>query len=143
MIFFTILTDSCVLNYCQDGIEAYYGYETQLHTYASIYGHYELQPFDVNGRPYFKKGIHGLWWDAVGNWIIGHHTEKGQSIGIAFYNMKDVFCPHQITEFHWVLLDGDNWKAAGKDLGINCKYIFVKHNQMRHTTLKFIQMTTR
>ena len=131
------------MNYCQDGIEVYYGTETQPYPYTPIYGHYELQPFDVNERPYFKKGRHGLWWDGVGNWVIGTDSSKGQSIGYAFY-AKDVFCPHQLeSEWNWILFDGNNLINAGEDLGINCKYIFVKHNQIRPTTLKFIQMITR
>ena len=56
-------------------------------------------------------------------------------------HIKDILCPHQLTEWNWALYDGNNWRIAGKDLGINCEYIFVKHNQMP-TALKFIQMTT-
>ena len=130
------------MKYCQDGIDVYYGTEEQQYTYAPIYGHYKLQPFKVNKRPYFKKGHYGLWWDGVGNWVIGTDSSKGQSIGYAFY-AKDVFCPHQLTGWNWFLLYGFDFINAGEDLGVNCKYIFVKHNQMRHTTLKFIQMTTR
>ena len=130
------------MNYCQDGIEVYYGTEIQQYTSASIYGHYELQPGAVNGRPYFKKGINGLWWDGIDDWWIGYDVDKGQSFGRA-YHTKDVFCPHQLTEWNWRLYDGTDWKYAGKDLGISCKYIYVKHNQIGPLTLKFIQMTTR
>ena len=129
------------MNYCQDGIEAYYGTETQQYTYGPIYGHYELQPGDVKGRPYFKKGIYGLWWDGIVDWWIGLDSDKGQSIGVAHYS-KDAFCPHQLTEWNWFLLYGFDFVNAEKDLHVNCKYIFVKHNQIRPTTLKFIQMTT-
>ena len=118
------------MNYCQDGIEVYYGTETQQYTHAPIYGHYELQLGDVNSRPYFKKGIYGLWWDGIEDWWIGDDEYKGQSYGLA-YNTKDVFCPHQLTEWNWRLFDGYDWYDAGKDLGISCKYIFVKHNQNR------------
>ena len=130
------------MNYCQDGIEVYYGTETQQYTTFPIYGHYELKPGDVNGRPYFNMGSRGLWSDGTGNWWIGSDSHKGQSYGFAYYT-KDVFCPHQLTEWNWVLSDGNDWYFAGKDLGISCKYIFVKHNQIGPTTLKFIQMTTR
>ena len=120
------------MNYCQYGIEVYYGTVTQQYTYIPIYGHYELQPGDVNGRPYFKKNDFndygfGLWWDGASHWIIGSDKNKGQSIGLAVYT-KDVFCPHQLTEWNWNLYDGANWIYAGKDLGISCKYIYVKHN---------------
>ena len=117
------------MNYCQDGIEVYYGTWTQQYTYKPIYGHYELQPGDVKGRPYFKKGVYALWWDGVGHWIIGYDSDKGKSYGYAFYT-KDAFCPHQLTEWNWGLYDGTNWYFAEIDLGINCKYIFVKHNQI-------------
>ena len=110
------------MNYCQDGIEAYYGTETQQYTYTSIFGHYELQPGDVNGRPYFKMGTKGLWWDGIHQWRIGKDSNKGQSIGYAKYT-KDVFCPHQLTDPNWWLYDVSDWKAAGKDLSISCKYI--------------------
>ena len=118
--FTTFLIESCVFNYCQDGIEAYYGTETQQYTYTSIYGHYDLQLGNVNGRPYFKKGNYGLWWNGVEDWWIGYDSKKGQSIGFAYYT-KDVFCPHQLTDRNWRLYDGSDWKAAGKDLGISCK----------------------
>ena len=103
------------MNYCQDGIEAY-GTEA----YTSIYGHYELQPDDVNGRPYFRQESKGIYWDGIDKWWIGADSSKGQPIGLAYYE-KDVFCPHQLTEWNWWLYDGSNWKTAGKDLGISCK----------------------
>ena len=101
---------------------AFYGTETLQYTYFQIYGHYELQPFDVNGRPYFKMGSRGLWWDEIDNWWIGSDGNKGQSYGVAYYT-KDVFCPHQLTEWNWQVWDGTDWKYALKDLGISCKYI--------------------
>ena len=110
------------MNYCQDGIEAYYETETKQYTYASIYGYYELQPGDVNGRPYFKMGTKGLWWDGIHQWRIGKDSNKGQSIGYAKYT-EDVFCPNQLTDPNWRLYDVSDWKAAGKDLSISCKYI--------------------
>ena len=115
---------------------AYYGTETLQYTYFQIYGHYELQPFDVNGRPYFKKGTYGLWWDGIDNWWIGPDSYKGQSYGYAYYP-KDVFCPHQLTEWNWILYDGNYWNYANKNLGINCKYI---SNQIGPLALKFTQM---
>ena len=112
------------MNYCQDGIEAYYGTETQQYYYAPIYGHYELQPDDVNGRSYFKRESIGLWWDGIGGWWIGSDSDKGQSFGVANFP-EDLFCPHQLTGFNWGLSDGTTWTSAGNDLGIRCKYIFV------------------
>ena len=123
--FFQLLTESCAMNYCQDGLQVYFVTEIQQYTYAPIYGHYELQPNDVNGRPYFKMGSFGLWWDAIRIWwLIGYDSKKGQSIGFAFYD-KDVFCPHQLSEWDWVLFDW-YWSAAGNDLGITCKCIFIQ-----------------
>ena len=113
------------MNYCQDGLKVYFATDTQEYTYEQIYGHYELQPDDVNGRPYFKMGSYGLWWDGVSLWWIGYDSDKGQSYGFAFYD-KDVFCPHQLSEFDWVLGD-EEWFIAGNNLGINCKCIFIKN----------------
>ena len=108
------------MNYCQDGLQVYFATETQPYTYGPIYGHYELQPYDVNGRPYFKMGPYGLWYDGLGYWWIGYDSMKGQSIGFAYYE-KDVFCPHQLSELEWLLWDGNNLSPAGNDLGITCK----------------------
>ena len=131
------------MNYCQDGLQVYFATETQQYTYEPIYGHYELQPNDVNGRPYFKMGSFGLWWDAIRIWwLIGYDSKKGQSMGFAYYT-KDVFCPHQLTEWNWKLLYDGNWISAGKDLGISCKYIFVKHNQIGPTAPLTLMATTK
>ena len=54
------MPESCAMNYCQDGLQVYFATETQQYTNAPIYGHYELQPNDANGRPYFKMGIFGF-----------------------------------------------------------------------------------
>ena len=46
------------MNYCQDGLLAYFETEKQEYDcsgYDECYGHYEIQPHLVNGRPYFKK----------------------------------------------------------------------------------------
>ena len=125
MIFFQLLTESCAMNYCQDGLQVYFATETQ--TYYSIYGHYELQPNDVNGRPYFKMGPFGFWYDGLGNWWIGLDSEKGQSFGVAFYK-KDVFCPHQLSEMNWGISNGTDWyiDSDGSDLVITCKCIFIQ-----------------
>ena len=114
------MTESCALNYCQDGLQVYFATETQQYDYAPIYGHYELQPNDVNGRPYFKMGYLGLWWDGIQFWWIGYDSHKGQSIGFAYYE-KDVFCPNQLSERNWGLWDGTDMKISGNKLGISCK----------------------
>ena len=102
------------MNYCQDGLQVYYATATRRS------GHYELQPNDVNGRPYFKMGSYGLWYDGLGHWWISHNSIVGQSLGYAYYK-KDVFCPHQLSELNWVLSDGTGWSYAGNDLTITCK----------------------
>ena len=108
------------MHYCQDGLQVYFATETQQYTYASIYGHYELQPNVVNGRPYFKKSLLGLWYDGNGYWWIGLSDNKGQSFGFAAYE-KDVFCPHQLYEREWLLWDDVDWKYAENDLVTTCK----------------------
>ena len=122
------MTESCAINYCQDGLQVYFATETQQYTYEPIYGHYELQPNEVNGRPYFKMGSLGFWWDGSDQWWIGGDNFKGQSFGGAYYD-KDVFCPHQLSEWEWSLFDGTDWYSDtdGSDLGITCKCIFIQN----------------
>ena len=117
------MTESCTKNYCQYGLQVYIASKPHRS------GHYELQPNDVNGRPYFKMGSYGFWYDGLGYWWIGRDIDKGQSFGKAHYN-KDVFCPHQISELNWSLWDGTDWylDSVGSDLVITCKYIFIKKN---------------
>ena len=124
-----MLTESCAMNYCQDGLQVYFATET----YDSIYGrptdgHYELQPKDVNGRTYFKMGSYGFWWNNKNYlWMIGEDSMKGESAGYAYYD-KDVFCPHQLSEWNWLLMDPKyGWYNAGNDLGITCKFIFFQN----------------
>ena len=122
--FFQLLTDSCVKNYCQDGLQVYFSTETQNVLIAQIYGYYELQPIEINGRPYFKMGPFGFWWDGVSRWWIGYDPDNimlGQSFGVAYYE-KDVFCPHQLLEWEWAFFDGTDWRKGGKDIGIKCKF---------------------
>ena len=88
-----------------------------------MYGHYELQPNDVNGRPYFKMGLYGLWWDGTDSWWFGDDISKGQAFGFAWYQ-KDVFCPHQLTEWEWFQNNGVEWSTEWL-LGITCKCIFI------------------
>jgi len=111
------------MNYCQDGLQVYFATETQQYDYAQIYGHYELQPNEVNGRPYFKRGSYGFWWDGIQFWYIGYNVMKGQQTGFAHYD-KDEFCPHQLSEWDWILCDIIGCDYAGNDLGITCKYYF-------------------
>ena len=61
-----------------------------------LYGHYEIQPSEINDRPYFKKGNYGLWW-SYGYWIIGSDVMKGEPTGIAFSETDE--CPHQFTGY--------------------------------------------
>ena len=106
------------MNYCQDGIQVYYITEPQLH--RPIYGYYERQPNDVNGKPYFKMGVIGLWW-VLGVWVIGSDSVKGNMNGIAIYP-KDVFCPHQLSEWEWIFIGIETgYSNAGKSLGLTCK----------------------
>ena len=110
------------MNYCQDGLQVYFVTETQQYFDVKIYGHYDLQPNYVNGRPWFKKGGLGLWSDGK-YWFIGSVSDIGQPFGTA-NNQKDVFCPHQLSELNWILWDGGTvgtWYDAENDLGITCK----------------------
>ena len=133
---FLLIKDSCVMKYCQDGIEVYYVREKQMYTYPdqTIYGHYEFQN-DVNGRPYFKKNDkeycfndnelcgHGIWW-SNGYWLIGWNDWKGKPVGLSYY-ASDIFCPHNLKmrSRGWKVLESTGWRTAHKDLHINCKYL--------------------
>ena len=117
------------MTYCQDGLRADFATETQEYTHADIYGHYGLHNGNVNGRPYFKKGAFGLWWDGIDRWRIGHESEIGQPIGFAYYD-KDVFCPHQLSEWDWKMHDGDTWFMANNKLSITCKCFLLKQNSL-------------
>ena len=112
------MTESCTINYCQDGLQVYFASDKQQFTERPIYGHYELQTNDVNGRPYFKMGSYAIWFDGVGFWWISLDYALGQSIGFAYYD-KYVFCPHQLSEWNW---RGDNWNIA-----VTCRCIFIQN----------------
>ena len=93
--------------------------------YDPIYGHYKLQPYYVNDRPYFRKGGFGLWWDGFSIWVIGSHPERGQSLGYA-HVQKDVFCPYQLSDLAWYLwsIFIDDWyqfSGYGGALFITCE----------------------
>ena len=125
------------MNYCQDGIQVYFRKIITINAILkTIYGHYELQPEDVNGRPYFKMGIWGIWWDGIDQWWIGYNSGKGLSQGFAHYT-KDAFCPHQLSDWKWLLWyeNPDLWQFAGPYLGITCKNILclvkTKNQQFR------------
>ena len=109
------------MNYCQDGLQVYFTTEIQKYNSTNIDGHYELQTNDVNGRPYFKMGYFGFWWDIRDlKWMIGLDSMKGEPFGSYAYYRKDVFCPHQLSEGGWML----GWFPAGNDLGTTCcKYM--------------------
>ena len=73
------------MRYCQDGILVYS--ETPEYHY-NIYGHYEIQPIDVNDRPYFKMGAYvGIWW-SNGYWFIGPNDFIGQTVGLNMARIK-------------------------------------------------------
>ena len=118
-ILFSLLVESCELNHCQDGIQVYFGTETQQYTSIPLYGHYELDPNLVNGRPFFKMDSYGFWWDGIENWWIGPDSNIGQSYGFAYYE-KDVYCPSLLSEFEWVIWDGSSYIQAGNHFGITC-----------------------
>ena len=107
------------MSYCQDGLQVYFATETQQYTYIDIYGHYELQPNEVNGKPYFKSSSFGIWW-ASKYWVISELIYVGQTLGYAFFE-KDVYCPNQISGVKWLLWDGSNWYYSSNDIVTTCK----------------------
>ena len=117
------------MNYCQDGLQVYFATETQQYTEEPIYGYYELQPNEVNGKPYFKStsSSFGIWW-GINYWIISDIIYVGQELGYAFFG-KDVYCPNQLSELgEWLIWDGNTWYYSANDIVITCEYIFVQTN---------------
>ena len=126
---FSLCKDSCKMNYCQDGLEVFFGWETLEFTpVVSLYGYYEIQSSVVNGRSYFKKASLGMWWDGFSKWYIGYDSMKGQGIGFAYCN-EDAFCPNKLTsnvdESKCYLLSTDGYMWAYKDLLISCEYMIL------------------
>ena len=115
--FLSMDIESCESNHCQNGIQVYFGTETQ-YFHTPLYGHYELQLDPVNDKPYFKMDIYGLWW-VNGYWFIGWDSNKGKMVGYAYYH-KNVYCPSQLSELDWSIWDGSAWIDAGNNLGITC-----------------------
>ena len=105
---------------CPKGIELYSGNGLKKYTYErNIYGLYKLQPSKVNGSPYFKKDIFGIW--TYGNhcvWI-GKDAEKGEDCGFAYVE-KSVYCPHQIKEFDMAVNGKQQFVDVGKSLSLKC-----------------------
>ena len=94
------------MNYCQDGVQFYNAEEERLF----INGHYELQPNYVNGRPYFKMDVFGLWWDGIDRWWIGVNRQGvGQQVGHTNF-FEDVFCPHQLPGMKCSCIFNENKK---------------------------------
>ena len=68
----------------------------------------------VNGRPYFKKGNRGIWWNGDCSWNIGYDSEKGSNNCTAYF-VINVMSPLEINQFNGMLLDGEKkWIDAGK-----------------------------
>ena len=122
------LTELCVMNYCQDGLQVYFDTEIEKIVGEYLGGYYELQAIDINGKPYFEMingGLYGFWWDGIDSWWIGYEFRKGQAIGFA-YHKKDVFCPSQLFEWDWAILIDNEWQSAFEFLGISCKCISIQ-----------------
>ena len=126
------MIETCALNYCQDGISVYFGNENMKYDYKAIYGQYELQTGELNGRPYFQMEPFGFWWDGIKRWWIGLDSWKGLPYGYAYYT-KDAFCPHQLSEFKWFLFDGFSFWIGKFDLRISCKHNLIKYSESWNT----------
>ena len=82
----------------------------------------------VNGRPYFKKGNQGIWWNGDCSWNIGLDRCKGSYLCIGSFE-EDYLCPHLITKSNGKLVNGTgNWIDAGDLLAFKSsrrgKYVF-------------------
>ena len=111
-----------------DAISIYFDTEanaTELHQ-PTIYGVYHLQTELVNGRNYYMKKKHVLWFTEPwftekGNWkLLGH--SKGKVHGIARIR-RNVPFPDSTTNWHWQLANSierrpPSWIKANKELGV-------------------------
>ena len=111
-----------------------------------MYALYELQPSDINNRPYFKNEAFSIWW-SNGYWFIGEDSLKGQALGHAFYE-ADEYCPHQLPQGNWNLLDENGNFYVEKHLYTSCKYLIIKsivikslHNADLHGIVFEVYMT--
>ena len=111
------------MNYCQDGIQVYYKTETKEYP-MPIYGHYKLDPSDVNGRQYFYNEVedYGIWW-SNGYWFVGRNALKGQPTGDAYY-ATDIFCLYNLIMLPrpWAILSPWGWMNNYRQLHLKCKY---------------------
>ena len=120
------------MKYCQDGIDVYYDTDEQEYTWwYDIYGHYEIQPDDVNGRPYFKsvRWSYGIWW-VNGQWTFSTLNDIGTISGFAFSNYQLSNCPYQLENQEvWSVEEASGWETANKDLLIRC--MFLNYNYLK------------
>ena len=115
-----------------DAISIYFDTEanaTELQTISmiaslhqpTIYGVYHLQTELVNGRNYYMKKKHVLWFTEKGNWkLLGH--SKGKVHGLARIR-RDVPFPDSTTNWDWQLANSIErrppyWIKANKEIGV-------------------------
>ena len=129
--FLPLLTELCANNYCQDGLQVYLATEKPKQNYPpDMFGHYVLQSYDINERPFFKTSSFGFWWDGIGKWWMGYSPDGdivGQPFGNAFYQ-KDIFCPDQLSSVNWMYWNYQMWSDVGNDIAITCKCFHVNKN---------------
>ena len=116
---FSFKTDSCQMNYCQDGVMVYGDWLVKVH--------FVMQPIKVNDRSYLVGYSYhytaelGIWW-SEGFWFIGPVSIKGQPNGYMRYK-TDEYCPHQLTQHgKWNEKSEQGWISTN-DVVISCKYM--------------------
>ena len=83
-------------------ISIYYGTETNECTLdPKIFGNYKLQAQLVNGRSYYQKGPHAIWWDGSQNWNLGMSAKKGTIHGWIAHVRRDIPFPDSTTNWEW------------------------------------------
>jgi len=76
-------------------------------------GVYELTDEEVNGKPTYRKDKHGIWYNDLGNWMIGEIGDLGSRKHAYIHTVKNDFEGIIDPRNVWKYYNGDEWKTAG------------------------------
>ena len=127
---FTDISSEIPSNGCCDTLEVYYGTPTKEYTYTNIYGYYEKQSDNINGRSWYKNSEIGksIWWWAEPekhqhtSWMIGDTIGRGKAGSFGYLKRSEICLPN-IIGANWKLwdaLDASEPIDAGAKLKIRC-----------------------
>merc|ERR1711935_634521 len=96
-------------------------------------GVYELTDEEINGKPTYKKGLYGIWYDDRGQWLLGDIAGLGSSTG-AIHSIKNDFEGIIDPRNVWKYYTGNEWKTAGTN-DVNVQ--FNVHGSLKNLEEKF------